>query len=89
MSSTRALYLPVAQCRRLGVTLSLLIASGPNYAAAGETPEILVESEAGALPAGWLISSDTASLLSGETGKLSTSAARPTTIILPRCARFS
>jgi iron complex outermembrane recepter protein len=65
MRSPCAFDTPVTRCRRLGATLSLVIASCPNWAAAGETPEILVESVANTLPAGWVISSDSASLLSG------------------------
>jgi outer membrane receptor protein involved in Fe transport len=48
-----------------GLGLALLIASYPNRVPASETPEVLVESEASALSAGWITSSDTSSLLSG------------------------
>jgi iron complex outermembrane receptor protein len=50
----------------LSTALLLIAAYSPQCAPAGtETPEILVEAEAGALAGGWADSSDTASLLSG------------------------
>jgi iron complex outermembrane recepter protein len=57
---------PVVRHRRLSLILPLSIACFPGWAAAGPaTPEILVEAEADALVAGWISSSDTASLLNG------------------------
>jgi iron complex outermembrane recepter protein len=57
-------YIPVTRYRWAGVSLSLLVASCPNWASASETPEILVESEADAV-SGRILSNDTAALLSG------------------------
>jgi iron complex outermembrane recepter protein len=65
MRPLHAPYAPIARCRLLGASLSLVIASCPNWATAGEPSEILVESEADALSARRIISSDTAALLSG------------------------
>ena len=65
MMSLYASCAPIARCRLLGASLSLLIASCPNWATASEPAEVLVESEADALSAGRIISSDTAALLSG------------------------
>jgi iron complex outermembrane receptor protein len=50
----------------MGAALLLIVGCSPGWAPAStETPEILVEAETGALAAGWISSSDTASLLSG------------------------
>ncbi|HTB89727.1 MAG TPA: TonB-dependent receptor [Steroidobacteraceae bacterium] len=58
-------FAPAAGYRWPAMGLSLVIACCPKWASASETPEILVESEADALSAGRIGSSDTASLLSG------------------------
>ena len=57
---------PIARDRRVSTALLLLAGCAPGWAPAStETPEILVEAETGARAAGWISSSDTASLLSG------------------------
>jgi iron complex outermembrane receptor protein len=55
-----------ARRRQLGAVWLLIVAYYSRWASAGtETPEILVEAEADAFAAGWISSSDSASLLSG------------------------
>jgi iron complex outermembrane receptor protein len=50
----------------VSTALLLIVGCAPGWAPAStDTPEILVEAETGALAAGWISSSDTASLLSG------------------------